>query len=183
MHDLCRRIASDVGVPDLLVNNAGIYPLGSILEIAADEWHAVVATNLTTVHLVTQAFARGLRDARGGGAIVNIASIEASNVAPAHSHYAAAKAGVVMYTKSAARELGPIGIRVNAVSPGLIWRPGLDEAWPQGVADYTAATPLGRLGRFDDVADACLFSLSEGARWITGAELVVDGGVLTNRAY
>ena len=88
-----------------------------------------------------------------------------------------------MYTKSAARELGPLGIRVNAVSPGLIWRPGLDEAWPQGVSAYTAATPLGRLGRFEDVADACLFLVSEGARWITGAELVVDGGVLTNRAY
>ena len=120
----------------------------------------MVAANLTSVHLVTQAVARGLRDAGRGGAIVNIASIEASNVAPAHSHYAAAKAGVVMYTKSAARELGPLGIRVNAVSPGLIWRPGLDEAWPQGVSAYTAATPLGRLGRFEDVADACLFLVS-----------------------
>ena len=73
------------------------------------DWQAVVAANLTSVHLVTQAVARGLRDAGRGGAIVNIASIEASNVAPAHSHYAAAKAGVVMYTKSAARELGRVG--------------------------------------------------------------------------
>jgi NAD(P)-dependent dehydrogenase (short-subunit alcohol dehydrogenase family) len=88
-----------------------------------------------------------------------------------------------MYTKSAARELGPLGIRVNAVSPGLIGRPGLAEAWPQGVQAYTAATPLGRLGDFEDVADACLFLASPAARWITGAELVVDGGVLTNRAY
>ena len=88
-----------------------------------------------------------------------------------------------MYTKSAARELGPLGIRVNAVSPGLIWRPGLDEAWPQGVSAYTAATPLGRLGRFEDVADACLFLVSAASRWITGTELVVDGGVLTSRAY
>lgn len=183
VQDLRQRIAGDMGLPVLVVNNAGTYPLGSILDVDAGDWQAVVAANLTSVHLVTQAVARGLRDARCGGAIVNIASIEASNVAPAHSHYAAAKAGVVMYTKSAARELGPLGIRVNAVSPGLIWRQGLDDAWPQGVADYTAATPLGRLGRFDDVADACLFLLSEGARWITGAELVVDGGVLTNRAY
>jgi NAD(P)-dependent dehydrogenase (short-subunit alcohol dehydrogenase family) len=69
------------------------------------------------------------------------------------------------------------------VSPGLIGRPGLAEAWPQGVQAYTAATPLGRLGDFEDVADACLFLASPAARWITGAELVVDGGVLTNRAY
>ena len=183
VQDLCARIAADLGPPDLLVNNAGTYPLGSILDTAAEDWQGVVASNLTTVHLATQAVARQLRDAGRGGSIVNIASIEASNVAPAHSHYAAAKAGVVMYTKSAARELGPIGIRVNAVSPGLIWRPGLDQAWPEGVSAYTAATPLDRLGHFDDVADACLFLLSRAARWITGVELVVDGGVLTNRAY
>jgi len=183
VQDLRDRITADTGVPDILVNNAGIYPLGSILDVAPTEWQAVVAANLTSVHLVTQAVSRGLRDAGRGGAIVNIASIEASNVAPAHSHYAAAKAGVVMYTKSAARELGPLGIRVNAVSPGLIWRAGLDEAWPQGVSAYTAAAPLGRLGRFDDVADACLFLVSPASRWITGTELVVDGGVLTNRAY
>ena len=183
VHDLHARITADTGVPDILVNNAGTYPLGSILDVDAADWQAVVAANLTSVHLVTQAVARGLRDAGRGGAIVNIASIEASNVAPAHSHYAAAKAGVVMYTKSAARELGALGIRVNAVSPGLIWRAGLDEAWPQGVSAYTAATPLGRLGRFEDVADACLFLVSAASRWITGTDLVVDGGVLTNRAY
>jgi NAD(P)-dependent dehydrogenase (short-subunit alcohol dehydrogenase family) len=183
VQDLCDRVTADLGPPDLLVNNAGTYPLGSILDTPADDWQAVVASNLTTVHLATQAVARRLREVSRGGAIVNIASIEASNVAPAHSHYAAAKAGVVMYTKSAARELGPIGIRVNAVSPGLIWRPGLDRAWPEGVSAYTAAAPLDRLGQFDDVADACLFLLSRAARWVTGIELVVDGGVLTNRAY
>jgi 3-oxoacyl-[acyl-carrier protein] reductase len=183
VEDLCARITAHSGVPDLVVNNAGTYPLGSILETPADDWQAVVSSNLTTVHLVTQVVGRALRDAGRGGAIVNIASIEASNVAPAHSHYAAAKAGVVMYTKSAARELGPLGIRVNVVSPGLIWRPGLDEAWPQGVSAYSAAVPLDRLGHFDDVADACLFLLSSAARWITGIELVVDGGVLTSRAY
>ena len=181
--DLIARVRADLGHPDILVNNAGTYPLGTILDMSADDWQAVVAANLTSVHLVTQAVARALRDARTPGAIVNIASIEASNVAPAHSHYAAAKAGVVMYTRSAARELGAHGIRVNAVSPGLIWREGLDQAWPQGVSAYAAATPLGRLGQFDDVADACLFLVSPAARWVTGIELVVDGGVLTSRAY
>jgi NAD(P)-dependent dehydrogenase (short-subunit alcohol dehydrogenase family) len=180
---LVADITSGTGVPDIVVNNAGTYPLGSVLDVDAADWQAVVSANLTSVHLVTQAAARGLRDAGRGGAFVNIASIEASNVARAHSHYAAAKAGVVMYTKSAAHELGPLGIRVNAVSPGLIWRAGLDEAWPHGVSAYTAAAPLGRLGRFEDVADACLFLVSAASRWITGADLVVDGGVLTSRAY
>jgi 3-oxoacyl-[acyl-carrier protein] reductase len=181
------RVLADVervlGLVDILVNNAGIYPVSPLLEMPETQWHEVVDANLTSVHLLTQAFARRLRAAGRRGAVVNIASIEASNVAPAHSHYVAAKAGVVMYTRAAARELGPLGIRVNAVSPGLIWRPGLDEAWPDGVGRYIRAAPLGRLGRFEDVADACLFLASPAARWITGAELVVDGGVLTNSAY
>ena len=175
----CRHRA--FGRVDLLVNNAGIYPLSSLLDMPP--------TSGTRCWPPTSRRApgdagvrRGGRSARGG-AIVNIASIEAGNVAPMHSHYIAAKAGVVMYTKAAARELGPLGIRVNAVSPGLIWRDGLDEAWPDGVARYQRAAPLGRLGRAEDVADACLFLLSEAARWITGAELVVDGGVLTNTAF
>jgi NAD(P)-dependent dehydrogenase (short-subunit alcohol dehydrogenase family) len=154
-----------------------------VLEMDEAEWDLVVDANLKSVHLVTQALARRLAEAGRGGAIVNVASIEAGNVASGHSHYVAAKAAVVMYTRAAARELGPLGIRVNTVSPGLIWREGLDEAWPDGVRRYRNAAPLGRLGRFDDVADACLFLASPAARWITGADLVVDGGVLTNTAY
>ncbi len=180
---LVAEVGTRLGPHDILVNNAGTYPLGTILDMSPQDWHAVIQANLTSVHLTTQAFARSARASGTGGAIVNIASIEAVDVAPAHSHYAAAKAGVVMYTRSSARELGPLGLRVNAVSPGLIWRPGLDEAWPEGVRAYEAAVPLGRLGRFDDVADACLFLASPAARWITGAELLVDGGVLTSRAY
>jgi NAD(P)-dependent dehydrogenase (short-subunit alcohol dehydrogenase family) len=88
-----------------------------------------------------------------------------------------------MYTRAAAFELGKEGIRVNVLSPGLIWREGLEEAWPEGVSSYREAAPLGRLGRFEDVADACLFLASPAARWITGANLVVDGGVMTKRIY
>ena len=88
-----------------------------------------------------------------------------------------------MYTRTAAQELGPMGIRVNAVSPGLIWRAGLEQAWPEGVSAYLRAAPLQRLGQFNDVADACLFLASSAARWITGANLVVDGGVMTHRIY
>jgi NAD(P)-dependent dehydrogenase (short-subunit alcohol dehydrogenase family) len=172
-----------LGLPDIVVNNAGTYPLAALTDVSEDEWTLVIEANLKSVHLVTQAAARGLLSAGQPGAFVNIASIEASNAAPLHAHYAAAKAAVVMYTKSAALELGPGGIRVNAVSPGLIWREGLDEAWPDGVHRYRAAAPLGRLGDGADVADACLFLASPAARWISGVELVVDGGVLTNTAY
>ena len=118
-----------------------------------------------------------------GGAVVNIASIEGINPAPNHSHYNAAKGGVLMLTRSMANELGEQGIRVNAVSPGLIWRPGLEQDWPDGVARYQKAAPLKRLGQPEDVADACLFLASHASRWITGINLIVDGGVLTNQIY
>jgi len=177
------RACEQFGVPDIAVNNAGLYPVSALLDMDEAEWDLVVDANLKSAHLVTQGLARRLSAAGRGGAIVNVASIEAGNVAFGHSHYVAAKAGVVMYTRAAARELGPLGIRVNAVSPGLIWREGLDEAWPEGVRRYRAAAPLGRLGRSDDVADACVFLASPAARWITGADLVVDGGVLTSTAY
>ena len=88
-----------------------------------------------------------------------------------------------MYTTAAAQELGPHKIRVNAVSPGLIWREGIDEAWPDGVTRYQKSAPLKRLGLPSDVADACLFLASPAARWITGINLRVDGGVLTSQTY
>jgi NAD(P)-dependent dehydrogenase (short-subunit alcohol dehydrogenase family) len=90
---------------------------------------------------------------------------------------------VVMHTAAAANELGPHGIRVNAVSPGLIWREGIEQGWPDGVERFLKAAPLGRLGLPDDVADACLFLASPAARWITGANLRVDGGVMTKQIF
>jgi NAD(P)-dependent dehydrogenase (short-subunit alcohol dehydrogenase family) len=114
---------------------------------------------------------------------VNVASIEGLKPAPAHSHYVAAKSGVLAYTRSAALELGPHGIRVNAVSPGLIWREGIEEAWPEGVASFRSRAPLGRLGRPEEIAEACLFLASPRASFVTGANLVVDGGILTAPAF
>jgi NAD(P)-dependent dehydrogenase (short-subunit alcohol dehydrogenase family) len=168
---------------DVMIHNAGAYPLASLLDMTDAEWQDVMAANLTSVHLCTQVGAARIIRQGSGGAIVNIASIEAENAADRHSHYDAAKAAVVMYTRNAARELGPHGIRVNSVSPGLIWHEGLASEWPDGVRRYTAAAPLGRLGSSGDVADACLFLASPAARWITGANLVVDGGVMTNTVY
>jgi len=100
-----------------------------------------------------------------------------------HSHYNAAKAGTVMLSRSSALELGAYGIRVNTVSPGLIWREGIEEAWADGVKRYTSTAPLGRLGKPEDIANACLFLASPAASWITGSNLVVDGGVLSTQIF
>jgi NAD(P)-dependent dehydrogenase (short-subunit alcohol dehydrogenase family) len=153
------------------------------MQMTEVEWDAVIDANLRSVAACTRAGAARMMARGRGGCIVNIASIEAENPAPLHSHYNAAKAGVIMFTRSAAAELGPHGIRVNAVSPGLIWRAGIEREWPDGVERFQAAAPLGRLGMSDDVADACLFLASPGARWITGANLVVDGGVMTHQIF
>jgi 3-oxoacyl-[acyl-carrier protein] reductase len=174
-------VVEEFGGLDVLVNNAGIYPLASLVDMTEGEWEAVVDANLKSVHLCTQAAARRMED---GGTIVNVGSVEALQPMPMHAHYDAAKAGVLMYTRAAALELGPRGIRVNAVSPGLIGREGIEEAWPEGVERWFQAAPLGRMGTPEDVADACLFLASDGARWITGANLVVDGGgVIARRAF
>lgn len=179
---LVTAVVERFGRLDVLVNNAGIYPVSMLLEMPPEEWDGVMDANLRSAFLCTQAAARQMKT-QGGGAIVNIASIEAENPAPGHTHYDAAKAGVVMFTKTAANELGRHNIRVNAVSPGLIWREGLEADWPDGVNRYTQAAPLGRIGQPEDVADACLFLASEAARWITGVNLVVDGGVMTSQVY
>jgi NAD(P)-dependent dehydrogenase (short-subunit alcohol dehydrogenase family) len=180
---LFRAAADEVGAPDILVNNAGSYPLDRLVDAAPEDWKTVVETNLVSVHLATQAAARRLIARRAPGAVVNVASIEGLKPAPAHSHYVAAKSGVLAYTRSAALELGPHGIRVNAVSPGLIWREGIEEAWPEGVASFRSRAPLGRLGRPEEIAEACLFLASPRASFVTGANLVVDGGILTAPAF
>ena len=163
------------GSVDVWINNAGIYPVSPLLEMRIEEWDGVIAANLRAVFLCTQAAARQMVS-QGGGAIVNIASIEGLFPAGGHSHYNAAKSGVIMLTRSSAYELGKHGIRVNSVSPGLLARPGIESDWPQGVQSWLAAAPLGRMGQPEEVADACLFLASPLASWISGANLVVDGG-------
>ncbi len=168
---------------DVLVNNAGAYPMTALLDMTEEEWDDILDVNLRSTFACTQAAARRMVEAGTGGAIVNIASIEAENPAPMHAHYGAAKAGVVMLTRCSAAELGRHGVRVNCVSPGLIWRAGIEEAWPEGVQRWQAAAPLARLGQPQDVADACLFLASDAAGWISGAELKVDGGVMTHQIF
>lgn len=177
------EVTERLGQVDVLINNAGLYPLQPLTDVSEEEWKSVIETNLNGVHLCTQALARRLIDRGAPGVIVNVASIEGLRPAFMHAHYDAAKGGVLVYTRAAALELGPSGIRVNAVSPGLITRSGIEEDWPEGVESFRRRAPLGSLGRPEDVADACLFLASEGAGWITGSNLVVDGGVLAATAF
>lgn len=172
------------GRVDVLINNAGIYPLHTLMDMSAADWDGVINANLRSAFLCTQAFARQVaKQERSECAIVNITSIEAENPAPMHSHYNASKGGLLMLTKAAANELAAQGIRVNAVAPGLIAREGIEQAWPDGVQRWKAAAPLGRLGTPEDIADACLFLASPAARWITGSSLTVDGGVMTHQIF
>ncbi len=161
--------------PTMVVNNAAVQPVEPLADTELTAWRAVLAANLDGAFIVTQRAAQAWGD--DGGAIVNIASIEGTDPATGHAHYATSKAGLLMFTRAAALEYGTRGIRINAVSPGLIDRDGLAEDWPDGVRRYLERAPLGSLGVPQDVADAVLFLLSPAARWISGTNLVVDGGM------
>ena len=178
---ICGTAVESFGRLDIVVNNAGIQPVAALEAIGDDELAEMLRVNVQGVAAMTREGAAAM--AGHVGAIVNVSSIEGLQPAFLHSHYAASKAAVIMHTRAAALELGPSGIRVNCVSPGLIDAPGLDTAWPEGVARWHAAAPLGRLGEPADVADAVLFLASPAARWISGANLVVDGGVLTHNTW
>ena len=175
--------AADLGGVDVLVCNAGIYPTRPFLQLSIEEWDEMLGVNLRGAFLCAQSGARLMVEQGRGGSIVNVTSISAANPAADHAHYNASKAGLEMLTQSLAAELGPHRIRVNAVAPGLIWSETVEQDWPEGVARWLARVPLGRLGQPDDVADACLFLASPAARWITGASLRVDGGVMTRQIY
>ncbi|WP_112270683.1 SDR family NAD(P)-dependent oxidoreductase [Lentzea terrae] len=157
---------------DAVVNNAGVQPVEPLPDMTVEQWQSVVDTNLTGPFAVTQAAAQF-----SVSSITHIASVEGSHPAVGHAHYAASKAALIMHARAAALEYGPRGIRVNTVSPGLIARPGIEEQWPEGVARWEKAAPLTRLGTPEDIGNACVFLASDLASWITGHDLVVDGGV------
>lgn len=168
---------------DILINNAGLQPAKALPDVTEADWTEMMSANVAGPFLLVQEFAAHLRAKGKGGAVVNIASIEGHNPAPWHGHYATSKAALVMFTKAAALEYGAFGIRVNSVCPGLIHREGIEEGWPEGVGRWQKAAALKRLGRPDDIADACLFLASDAARWITGADLIVDGGVMARPTW
>jgi 3-oxoacyl-[acyl-carrier protein] reductase len=172
--------AGKLGPVTALVNNAGIYPDHAILEMPEEAWDAVLGTNLKGTFLCSQAFARRRVAAGGGGAIVNLASTAAFSARVGASHYSASKAAVVMLTRSLAQELGPHGIRVNAVAPGLI-EVRDDQVSAAYRERFLTMIPRGRTGRAPDVAGAVAFLLGPEADYVNGHCLVVDGGFLTGR--
>lgn len=183
VESLFERAESEIGTVDIVINNAGIYPNTGILDMSPEDWDHVMAVNLRSVFLTTKTATRRLIGEGKRGAIVNVGSIEATIPAHGHAHYAASKAGVVMFTRSAALELAQHKIRVNSVSPALFDSPVLAQRWPTGLARFLDRVPLKRVGQVEDIADTCLFLTSRASRWITGTDIAVDGGVLIAPAY
>ncbi len=169
--------AAAAGPCDIVVNAAGIGRPGALLDVDMSEWQRVLDINLTGCLRVARAFAPAMVD-RGRGSIVHVASVSARNPQPNSGAYSASKAGVSLMSQQLAYELGPSGVRSNTVSPGLVRTP-MTEAYYRapGVAERRdAAVPLHRVAGPDDIADVVVFLSSDRSRYITGADIVVDGG-------
>jgi 3-oxoacyl-[acyl-carrier protein] reductase len=177
---LVRGAEGFLGGIDVLINNVGIARREPLLDIATESWNEVLDVNLRGQFLVAQRVARSMVDRGRGGAIVNMASTNALEGEAGYAHYNASKGGIAMLTRTMAVELGPHGVRVNALCPGKIATPLQGEAEDAG---YTARfvrdrIPLGRSGTPEEVAAAYAFLASDEASFITGELLVVDGGQL-----
>jgi 3-oxoacyl-[acyl-carrier protein] reductase len=170
---LMKRVVDAAGGLDILVNNAGIIRDRTVKKMTPGEWHGVLETNLDGVFYCSKLGAEVLRD---NGRIVNVASIAGIHAFPGQANYAAAKAGVIALTKVLARELARRGITVNAVAPGVVQTPMLENLRSEVLAEYVKQIPVGRLGRPEDVANAVLFFACEESAYITGQTLPITGG-------
>ena len=171
------EILKDEGSPTILVNNAGITRDNMLLRMKPDEWDEVLSTNLSGVYRVCKACLRGMMKARKGR-IINISSVIGVTGNAGQSNYAAAKAGIIGFSKSLAREIGSRNITVNVVAPGFI-----DTDMTRVLSEdqrnaMLSQIPLGRLGEGDDIASAVLFLASPAGGYITGETLHVNGGML-----
>jgi 3-oxoacyl-[acyl-carrier protein] reductase len=172
-----KDIAAHEGQISILVNNAGITRDNLLLRMKDEEWDAVIATNLTSVFLTSKVFLRGMVKQRRGR-IINISSVIGTMGNAGQANYAAAKAGIVGFSKSLAREVGSRGITVNVVAPGFI-QTEMTSALPEEQRQkLTAQIPLQRLGTVDDVTGAVLFLASRAGAYVTGETLNVNGGLL-----
>jgi 3-oxoacyl-[acyl-carrier protein] reductase len=166
-----------LGPVTILVNNAGGVFHSPILETSENGWDALYKANLRHVYLCTQRVARALVERHLGGSIMSVTSIEGVRAAPGYATYAAAKAGVINYTKTAALELAPHGIRVNALAPDFTMTEGLKAISPSGADEKVGLmVPLNRAGHVDEMAGAAVFLASDLSSYITGQTIHVDGG-------
>jgi 3-oxoacyl-[acyl-carrier protein] reductase len=171
-----RSVADEVGPVSVLVNNAGITDDGLVLRMTTEQWDNVVTTNLRSVFLCTKEALRPMLRAKSGR-VINISSISGISGNAGQGNYAAAKAGIIGFTKSIAKEVGSRGITVNAVAPGFI-QTDMTEALGETVTDAVSEqVALGRLGMPEEVASAVGYLASDGATYITGQTIVVDGGL------
>ncbi|WP_428087807.1 3-oxoacyl-ACP reductase FabG [Candidatus Thioglobus sp.] len=175
---LMAQITSTYGAVDILVNNAGITRDNLLMRMKDDEWDDIMNTNLASVYKMSKAVLRGMMKKRAGR-IISIASVVGSMGNAGQTNYAAAKAGIMGFTKSLAREVGSRGITVNAVAPGFIktdMTDALPEAQKQALSNQI---PMGRLGSVEEVAASVLFLASDAGAYITAQTLHVNGGMYT----
>ncbi len=173
---LIKRISQDFGSPMILVNNAGITRDNLLMRMKEEEWASIIDTNLSSVYRLSKAVLRGMMKARFGR-IINITSVVGATGNPGQSNYAAAKAGMLGFSKALAREVGSRNITVNAVAPGFI-----DTDMTRALAEdqrkaLLTNIPLGRLGQTQEVAYAAAFLASKEAGYITGETVNVNGGL------
>ncbi len=169
-------IKEHYSAPTILVNNAGITRDNLLMRMKEDEWQSIIDTNLTSIYRLSKACLRGMMKARCGR-IINIASVVGSTGNPGQVNYCAAKAGMIGFTKSLAREVGVRGITVNAVAPGFI-DTDMTKELPEEQRDaLLAGIPLARLGAPEEIANAVIFLASSNASYITGETIHVNGGM------
>ena len=171
-----KAITDEFGTPSILVNNAGITRDNLLMRMKDEEWDAIMETNLTSIFRVSRACLKGMMKARKGR-IISIASVVGSTGNPGQTNYSAAKAGVMGFSKSLAREVGSRGITVNVVAPGFI-DTDMTKALPEAQRDaLLGQIPLGRLGNPAEIASAVAFLASPGAAYISGETIHVNGGM------
>jgi len=176
--ELLKAISDEFGSVDILINNAGITRDNILVRMKVEEWDDIINTNLSSVYRMSKAVLRGMIKKRSGR-IISITSVVGAMGNAGQSNYAAAKAGIMGFTKSLAREVGVRGITVNAIAPGFIETDMTDNLPEDQKAALASQIPMGRLGTVDEIAQAVLFLASDSGSYITAQTLHINGGMYT----